>query len=408
MIARVNLQNRHVHLFRFCPRDVMHDWAAHLWQDTQEWLSQLTDLPLLTPHALAVLHSPVGYGGLGFLNPQHEAALHFLQAMLPLVEELPRAAEGENPVALQIAQAFEHLEHQAGGDLRTPLQQCLPHRMGRKLRELFYEGRGRHMRDVCPWLQLPGLPATTAPELTWTWQVRCQMAWYTATSHTFLHAGPLRYALQKHMGLPVYHPGQRCCYTPLTTGRRCHHQLGAFSDHTFTCAQGPSLRRHNRVRDAWIALCRQAGWHTDAEQLVYIQADETKRADFVAHTPQGERLACDVMVTAAPTPWSEHGTHLHRSSAAKATRYGTVPWGYTHDRAQLVPLVLDAHNFWVAGDGLRLLHRLVAATARRHAPVAPLAWGAHFTATTAAAAAPLMHALVISSWQMHAACGRVL
>ena len=77
---------------------------------------------------------------------------------------------------------------------------------------------------------------------------------------------------------------------------------GHYSDHVFACAQEPGMRRHNRLRDVWIELCRRAGWHTDAEQLVYIAQRETKRADLVTLSPDGQRLACDVMVTAAPAP----------------------------------------------------------------------------------------------------------
>ena len=88
--------------------------------------------------------------------------------------------------------------------------------------------------------------------------------------------------------------------------RRCHRLLGNYSDHVFACAQGPGMRRHNRLRDTWIQLCRRAGWHTDAEQLVYIAPGETKRADLVTLTLEGQRLACDVMVTAAPAP----GSHM--------------------------------------------------------------------------------------------------
>ena len=106
------------------------------------------------------------------------------------------------------------------------------------------------------------------------------MAWYLPTPSRLLPDGPLRFALQKHLGLPLFEGGQRCGYTPLTTGRRCHHFLGHYSDHVFACAQGPGMHRHNRLRDMWIQLCRRAGWHTDAEQLVYIAPGETKRADL--------------------------------------------------------------------------------------------------------------------------------
>ena len=217
-----------------------------------------------------VLHTPVWQGGLGFLCHRHEAALHFLQALLPTVEDRPLDADMEHPAARLIAEALDYLEHEARVPLRDKLLSLQPHRMGRKLRDLFYEARGTQLRELCPWLQPPGLPTASAgqPEVTWSWQVQVNMAWYTASHQHLLHEGPLRFALQKHIGLPIFQPGQRCGYTPLTTGRRCQHQLGAYSDHCFTCAQGPGLRRHNRLRDAWIRLCRNAGWHTDSEQVV--------------------------------------------------------------------------------------------------------------------------------------------
>ena len=47
-------------------------------------------------------------------------------------------------------------------------------------------------------------------------------AWHTASNQHLLQEGPLRFALQKHLGLQVFQPGQRCCYTPLITGRCSH------------------------------------------------------------------------------------------------------------------------------------------------------------------------------------------
>ena len=80
-IARVNLLSRHVHVYRFCDRTLLHRWTATLDHDLQTWLANLSDIPLHTPQALVVLHTPVGQGGLGFLTRlchQYEAALHFL------------------------------------------------------------------------------------------------------------------------------------------------------------------------------------------------------------------------------------------------------------------------------------------------------------------------------------------
>ena len=133
-VARVNLQNRHVHLFRFCDPTTMHEWAAELARDTQTWLAQLLDIPVITPHALIALRVPTSLGGLGFLHPQHEAALHYLQAMLPTVEELPVMDDADNPIPRRMVECLEYLEHQAGKLLRPLISHLAPHRMGQKLR----------------------------------------------------------------------------------------------------------------------------------------------------------------------------------------------------------------------------------------------------------------------------------
>ena len=95
-------------------------------------------------------------------------------------------------------------------------------------------------------------------------------------------------------------------------------------------------------------------------------------------SPEGQRLARDVMVTAAPAPWQSHGPHLDVSAAAKASRYNCAAGGFTHDRAQFFPLIHDAHNHWISPHALRLLHRLTTAQARQTAPAAHTAWGPHF------------------------------
>ena len=117
--------------FGFCDRDTMHTWAAALEADLRSWLASLLDMPLQTPHAIIGLSTPVSLGGLGFLNPQHEAALRFLQAVLPSVEELPIAEDDRNPVGQMIARCLDYLDHQAGKPLRPLIEHLAPHRMGR-------------------------------------------------------------------------------------------------------------------------------------------------------------------------------------------------------------------------------------------------------------------------------------
>ena len=262
---------------------------------------------------------------------------------------------------------------------------------------------GLQMRTVCPWLQSPGLPHIPDADITWRWQMKVQMSWFTASPRTFLLAGPLRLALAQHLGLRIYAPGQRCRYIPLTTGRVCGKQLGTHSAHACTCAQGPSLRRHNRLRDEWIKLCRQAGWHTDPEQIIRTREDDTKRADLVALTPEGARLAADVMV---------RGTHTGIILlAAKTQRHPAIMRmpGPAHQRAQLLsPLVHDALNHWLSQSALRLLYRLTVAGARRSAPEAPKSWGHHFHHVSMSLATSLLHISCVSAWHLHAACGDLL
>ena len=91
--------------------------------------------------------------------------------------------------------------------------------------------------------------------------------------------------------------------------------------------------------------------------------------------PPGVRCHDDSSTHGVGGAW--YVPHLECSSAAKATRYN-ASLGYTHDRAQLVRLVHDAHNQWLRQTPLQLLHHLVSAIAHASVPMAPAAWGSHF------------------------------
>ena len=142
--------------------------------------------------------------------------------------------------------------------------------------------------------------------------------------------------------------------------------------------------------------------------MIRTAEGDFKRADLVALTPDGCRIAADVMVTAPPMATAPHGDHLSRSEAAKATRYHTTPWSRTADGCIVVPLVHDAINHWMAPSALRLLHRIAVATAKSTAPDAPTAWGSHFHSVTLSLAAPLLQTACNAAWQLHAACGQLL
>ena len=44
-VVRIQLLTRHVHLARFCQRDVFHCWAAEIDRDVVAWLSHMLDHP---------------------------------------------------------------------------------------------------------------------------------------------------------------------------------------------------------------------------------------------------------------------------------------------------------------------------------------------------------------------------
>ena len=217
------------------------------------------------------------------------------------------------------------------------------------------------------------------------------LAWYIGTPRKLLQAEPLRFA-ETHR--PPHF--RDWAAAPLTTGRWCHQALTAYSDHFFPCPQGPGSRHHNRLCDVWVPLCRKAGWYEDSEQteLIYIAAGETKRVDLLTLTPEGQ-------VAAGPR-FSPHHHHVRNKTQGK-TPPETVSF---MTKPNWVPLVHDAHNRWSSSEVLRRLHH-TSAQARHSAPTALQVWSTHFAMAIAEATTALMHDAVLSSWRMHAFCGRI-
>ena len=86
-------------------------------RDIVAWLSHTLELPLDMPAARSVLAVPTSAGGLGSFNPQHEAALHYLQAVMPLVGEWTSDEDGDH-LHRTVAETIEYLNHHARVDLR--------------------------------------------------------------------------------------------------------------------------------------------------------------------------------------------------------------------------------------------------------------------------------------------------
>ena len=164
-------------------RSLSSAWPAHLLNE------QHLPRHRILVHTLLALHAPIAQGGLGIPHPQQEAALHHLEAVWPLFEELSATEHERSSAYLGALDALQFLDRLADVDLRKASAASSPRRRRAKIREVFYERMGLQLGVACPWLQSPGLPKTPDPEITWRWQMAVQMGWYTASPRTFLLAG---------------------------------------------------------------------------------------------------------------------------------------------------------------------------------------------------------------------------
>ena len=134
----------------------------------------MVGLPLAGLHPLLALHCPITQSGLGIPHPQQEAAPHHLQAMLPTVEEVAPDELERFPSCRGALEALAFVNRITDTDLRTASADTSPHRRGKKMGESYV--------SAVP----PDLPKTCEPEITWRWQMKVQMTWYTVTPTTYL------------------------------------------------------------------------------------------------------------------------------------------------------------------------------------------------------------------------------
>eukprot|EP00971_Amphidinium_carterae_P255940 5081720-Amphidinium_carterae.1 len=117
---------------------------------------------------------------------------------------------------------------------------------------------------------------------------------------------------------------QACSYTTKTATHTCGHQGDPFGHHAHACCCGPRTVRHNRLRDKWAALCREAGWYVTTEQYAPCPTSAPragKRVDVMVVTPAGTKYALDVRVTSlSPVP-----VELSRTETTKYSEYGLQP-----------------------------------------------------------------------------------
>ena len=377
-ILRVNLQSSFVHVFRAVRWETTHEWAFQLQHDIHSWLCEHFQFSLAGPAAQLALAMPLRYAGLGLLNFQYEAALHFLTGALALNDSHSLTLANSETWSSEVSKAIAFVERVSHIDVEQIAGPRPPARQGRILRRHFrYDAMAKQLRDM-----LPHLTPSGQDDESQALHVRAVLAWYTASPDTHLPRGPFRLAVATHLGLPVFEPEQRCSYRPLTTGRACSAALGQHGSHVHTCAYGPRQRRHNSIRDAWATIIRAARWRCETEQVVRTGDGAFHRADLIATAPDGTLWALDVSITATPGSSDTVHAHLERTATAKASRYTPGGARQLPDGHTLVPLIHSADYGWLSLEGLSFLQRLLTHIAASEPPLGIDAWKPHVASIT--------------------------
>ena len=162
------------------------------------------------------------------------------------------------------------------------------------------------------------------------------------------------------------------------------------------------------MRDAWSVLIKSALWRCETEQVVRTGEGTFHRADLVATASDGTLWAFDVSITATPGGEDTVHAHLERTAAAKASRYTPGGARSLPDGRTLVPLIYSAESGWLNLEGFAFLRRILTQIANADAPLAVDEWQPHTSLVTQQHLARLAHAMHLSHWQMHHACGRLL
>ena len=176
-------------------------------------------------------------------------------------------------------------------DALTTGADLLPQGRPACLRRTVIEALAARMMHHNPWLTPPPLDAAATPKgISPAFQHRVNLAWLTASGPYLLPAGPLRLCVAVHLHIPLLRAGARCLYRGQTHAAPCNVVLDPHGQHVHACGQGPRQHKHDRLRNVWQHLLREAAWHVTAEQIVTTAAGP-HRADLVAITPCG-RLMC--------------------------------------------------------------------------------------------------------------------
>ena len=136
-IVRVNLLPAFTHIFRACSWEVSHDWAQQLQHDVLHWLGELLQCPIVGPAAQLTLAMPLRFGGLGLLNLQYEAVLHFLNGSLALCDSHSLSLANSETWSDEVSRAIGFVERVSRLDVEVLLASKAPLRQRRLLRRAF-------------------------------------------------------------------------------------------------------------------------------------------------------------------------------------------------------------------------------------------------------------------------------
>ena len=179
-ILLVNIQTAFVHIFRACHWTVVHEWAGQLQTDVSTWLSEFLQCPLGGPASQLTLSMRLRFAGLGILNFQYEAALHFVQGALALNDNAALSLGNSETWSYEVGRAIAFLERSSGIDVETVAAPKPPGRQGREIRKHFYEAMAKQLHDM-----VPGLVPTGKDAPSLSLHVRFLLAWYVASPDTF-------------------------------------------------------------------------------------------------------------------------------------------------------------------------------------------------------------------------------
>ena len=160
-VLRVNLQHSFTHLFRVCSWGILAPWAAQLQTDILEWIQTTLHCPLPEGPPRLILALPLRHAGLGILDLQNEAALHFVQGALALSDHGRLSLANMDSWTADVAAAIGYLEARAGINVEDLVAGKPTHKQGRLVWLAFYDSLATRRNTESAWLSPPpGDPAT--------------------------------------------------------------------------------------------------------------------------------------------------------------------------------------------------------------------------------------------------------